>query len=436
MAAARYVEINGGCEARGEIRVPGDKSITHRALFAAQISGGEGRLENFSPALDCHRTMTALAQMGLEYQSQGNMLSIWGPDPCWTRGRYTVDAGNSGTTARLFMGASAFLSPPGALTITGDKSLSQRPMERVARYLRPLGMKIIFLGQEGFLPLRMEGNDGLIGLTQEIIEPSAQVKSAVLLAGLAAQGVTEVVQRVGARDHTELMLAALGADISREGKRIRLLGGGKLSFPGHWLIPGDFSCAAWWLALAAVSGEVRILDVGINPTRLGFAQVLVEMGASLTFTNPRDSLGEPVADIAIEEKELRGTALPRELIPTCIDELPILAALATCARGRTVVRGASELRHKESDRLAEIGRMLEAFGADFDLLTDGFSIRGGVRLRPARYESDDHRLVMAATILAALTPGRSQIGDIRCLDISYPGFLLDFKRVCPDLGVI
>lgn len=430
MAAAKYIEILGGRQAQGCLRVSGDKSITHRALIAAHVLRAKGRLHNPSLSQDCRSTMAALEQMGSRYRVQGNTLWVQGPDPSWPRGQYAVDAGNSGTTARLLMGAAAFLQPPGAVVIAGDASLARRPMERVARYLRPLGMQISYLGEQGFLPLRVEAAVGLRPQRLEIIEPSAQVKSAVLLAALAIPGVTEVVQRAVTRDHTEVMLAAMGADIRRQGNQIRLKGGGRLTFPEDWRIPGDFSCASWWLALAAVSGRVCLADVGINPTRLGFASLLTAMGARVSYGEARVSMGEAVADILGEEGELRGIEVPPEIIPTCIDELSLLAVVAAFARGKTVVRGAGELKLKESDRLAEIGRLLTAFGADFDLLADGFVVRGGGRLRGAEFASSDHRMVMAAAILAALIPGRSCIGDAGSVGISYPGFWEDLKRVC------
>lgn len=430
MAATEYIEVQGGRQARGCLRVPGDKSITHRALFAAHLLGGTGRLHNISLAQDCRSTMAALEQMGSRYRARGNTLWVQGPNPGWTRGQYAVDAGNSGTTARLLMGAAAFLRPPGSVVISGDASLSRRPMERVARYLRRLGIQVTYLGEPGYLPLRVEAADELRPRRQEIVEPSAQVKSAVLLAALAVPGEVEVVQWVSTRDHTEVMLTAMGADICRQGTQIRLKGGSQLAFPEDWRIPGDFSSAAWWLALAAVSGRVRLKGVGVNPTRLGFANILAAMGARVSIEETGVSMGEAVADIRGEEGELKGIAVPPEIIPTCIDELPLLAVVAAFARGETVVRGAGELRIKESDRLAELGRLLTAFGADFDLLPDGYVVRGGGRLKAAEFVSHDHRLVMAAAIMAVLVPGRSRIGAAGCVGVSYPGFWEDLEQVC------
>lgn len=411
---------------------PGDKSISHRALFAALLSGGRGKLENFCLARDCRSTITALAPMGLNCQVQEGIVTVAGPKPgSWSQGSYWVDAGNSGTTARLLMGTAGFLASQGSIVITGDQSLSQRPMERVAKYLRPMGMEFSYLKNPGCLPLKVEGARELRGLSQEIEVPSAQVKSAVLLAGLAAQGTTEIMQRSLTRDHTEVMLEAMGADIVSCGHLIRLRGGGKLKFPEIWEIPGDFSGAAWWLVMAAVAGRVQLYGVGVNPSRLGLVRILEAMGTKLTFSRRRFSHGEAVADILAQAGELQGVEVPPELVPTCIDELPALAVAAAFARGRTVVRGAGELRVKESDRIAEIARMLSAFGAQYEILPDGFSIRGRGRLRAASFSSQDHRIVMAAVIMAALVPGVSCIGETNWLDISYPGFLADLNRISP-----
>jgi len=306
-------------------------------------------------------------------------------------------------------------------------------MERVAKYLRPLGLRIFYLKEQGCLPLRVD-NPGLVrGASQEIEIPSAQVKSAVLLAGLAAQGITEITQQPVTRDHTEIMLEAMGADIKRHGHRIQLYGGSSLDFPRRWLIPGDFSGAAWWAALAAVSGQISLKEVGVNRTRTGFADILQAMGAKISISVSSTSNGEPIADLEIAQGELQGVELDPSSIPRCIDELPALAVVATFARGKTVIRGAEELKYKESNRLCQIARMLSAFGAGHELLSDGLVVRGGAKLRPVEFTSSDHRIVMAAMLMAALTPGESRIGDVRWLDTSYPGFIGDFHRATGSL---
>lgn len=393
----------------------------------AWICGARSRLDNFSSAGDCLATLAAVEQMGLVCRAEGGRVEVSGLKG--SQGAYLIDAANSGTTARLIMGLAAFQEPGAAITIQGDAMLSRRPMERVARSLRPMGINTSYLERSGFLPLRVERAGTIRGISQVIEVPSAQVKSAVLLAGLSALGVTEVVQRPQTRNHTELMLKALGADINWDGASVRLTGGGTLSFPLEWPIPGDFSCAAWWAAMAAVDGEVTLKGVGVNPTRTGFAEILRGMGAHIEQSGISTYNGEEAADVTVRAGDLTGVGVPPELIPACIDELPALAAVAAFARGRTVVRGAEELKFKESDRLAEIAKVLSAFGADYELLPDGFAVRGRKRLHAARVESRDHRIVMAALIMGALSPGASEIGDVRWLGISYPEFLRDLKTL-------
>ena len=390
-------------------------------------------MENFSTAEDCRQTLAAVMQMGLDCSHEGNSVLVKGRPPSWAKGNYIVDAGNSGTTARLLMGLAGHLAPGGSLTIVGDKSLSQRPMERVALYLRPMGIRVEYLAQPDRLPLRLDRPGDIFGLSQNITVPSAQVKSAVLLAGLAAGGVTELLQQPQTRDHTELMLEAMGADIHSQGHLISLRGG-PLQMPPNWLIPGDFSGAAWWMALAAVSGQVSLNSVGVNPTRTGFAQILSAMGANITFRNCRSANCEPVGDLLITQGDLQGVEIGPETVPLCVDELPALAVVAAFARGKTVVRGAAELKFKESNRLEAIGMILSAFGAEYSLLRDGFVVRGRAKLHAAQVSSVDHRIVMAASIMAALVPGESRIGDSRWLGVSYPNFPEQFNQVTKSLS--
>lgn len=400
----------------------------------ALIARGRGKLYNFSPAQDCLETMAAVRKMGLNCLHEDSYVSVCGisNSEIWSQPNL-IDAGNSGTTARLFMGMAGFLEAGGSITIHGDTSLSRRPMERVAKYLRPMGIDIEYLGQPGVLPLSVKRTGPVAGICQVIEEPSAQVKSAVLIAGLAAQGVTEITQTAVTRNHTELILEAMGAKIIHADSNIRM-SGGPLTFPLTWRVPGDISSAAWWAAMAAVSGQVTLQGVGINKTRLGFIDVLQAMGTKVSLTQLPDSMGEPVADLEISQGELHGIELDPCMIPSCIDELPALAVVAAFAQGRTVVRGAGELRLKESDRILEIARMLSSFGAQCKIFPDGFSVQGGKALRAGQFHSSDHRMVMAAAIMAALTPGTSVVSDLCCLDISYPGFLRDLDRLTGRLS--
>lgn len=431
----RSFALEGPRTIQGSLAVPGDKSISHRALLMALIAHGRGRLLNFSPAGDCRQTLEAARNFGFDWQIVNDSVEVTGDNSRNWNQRVIIQAGNSGTTARLLMGMAGFLEPEGSITIYGDSSLSRRPMERVAKYLHPMGLRTVYLDRPGFLPLRMEKNEVLQGISQVIAEPSAQVKSAVLLAGLAARGSTEVYQAARTRNHTELMVEAMGGNIVRDGKRIRL-DPGPLNFPRTWTLPGDISSAAWWAAMAAVSGQVILKNVGLNETRTGFIQVLEAMGANISVSKTAKSVGEPVGDLLVSEGRLRGIELDPAIIPRCIDELPALAAVAAFAQGETIVRGAEELIIKETNRISEIAQMLFAFGARCRVFPDGFAIRGGGKLQRGQFSSRDHRMVMAASIMAALIPGTSFISDTNCIQVSYPGFLKDLDNLTDIRTVI
>lgn|SRR5690554_178196 len=418
--------VHGAYSFQGDLALPGDKSISQRALVLAPIARGHGRLENLNTGWDCQATQKSVEQMGLKFVNEDGGVEIADKSPQWNRGG-VVEAGNSGTTARLFMGMAGFLASGASYIIQGDASLSRRPMERVARHLRPMGLEITYLGTPGCLPLRIEANEELQGIRQLITVPSAQVKSAVLLAALSAQGDTEIHTPL-TRNHTELMLKAMGADIQWQGQWIRLAPG-DLVFPRRWWIPGDFSAAAWWAAAAAVAGQITLRGVGVNYTRTGLLEILTAMGAKIRYSKITTSMGEPVADVEVRAGDLQGVEVDPSLIPRCIDELPVLAVVAAFARGRTVVRGAAELRVKESNRLEEIATLLSAFGVGVELMHDGFVVTGQHRLHGAEYEGRDHRMVMAGLVMAALTPGTSMIGDVRCVGVSYPKFLRDLRQL-------
>lgn len=426
---SQFVKIRGSSPIQGEITIPGDKSISHRILLLALLAQGRTVVDNFSPAADCRETLAAMLQMGLDCRFEGITMKISEPDQAWREKSHVIYAGNSGTTARLTMGLAGFLGTNGSITITGDPSLSRRPMERVARYLRPMGINIKYLADSDRLPLCLTKPGELMAVSHTIEIPSAQVKSAILIAGLAANGVTEVTQNPRSRDHTEIMLQALGAEICGDGYSIRVTGGSQLRLPTAFTVPGDFSSAAWWAGMAAVSGSISLKDVGINPTRIGFLDALRAMGAIVASSNERLCNGEMVADLHIQEGSLQGVEIGPEMVPLCIDELPALAVVGAFARGKTVVRGAKELRYKESDRLNSIAHVLKAFGANFELYPDGFEVRGNTKLHHANIQSEDHRIIMAGAMLAALVSGVSEIGDTRWLGVSYPSFLEDMGKV-------
>ncbi|MTI95015.1 MAG: 3-phosphoshikimate 1-carboxyvinyltransferase [Firmicutes bacterium] len=431
--AAKEIIVDGPVNICGQPFVPGDKSISHRALIFSFLTGKQSLVSNLNTGRDCLHTLLALHALGGNYSWQGAELLTSSPRTGWQKRKCQIYAGNSGTTARLMMGLGAHFTN-GSLHIIGDKSLSQRPMARVGDYLQTMGMHVNYLNNYGQLPLVIAPGQPQPA-THKLTVPSAQVKSAILLAGLAVDGETEIIQKEQTRDHTERLLKLMGADLKTREPSITLQGRRNLNFPAKYTVPGDISAAAFWLACAAAGGQITLTGVGINPTRTGILKLLEAMGATIQYSNARCLHGEPVADLIIGESELRGIDVPPEVIPFCIDELPILAALAACARGRTVVRGARELRFKESDRLAGILTLMKRFGVDCEQVEDGLVIWGGRRFRPANFYSEDHRLLMAAALLASRADGQSRIGPVRWLDVSYPGFgrqlsLLATGNVC------
>ncbi|MEA3298565.1 MAG: 3-phosphoshikimate 1-carboxyvinyltransferase, partial [Chloroflexota bacterium] len=395
---------------QGEVLLPGDKSISHRVAILDSLSQGESTIENFAPGRDCWRTITCLRALGVPIQtlkSQGTLsLSVSGRGRRGFREpRDALYAGNSGTTMRLLSGllsAQPFLS-----IITGDASLRGRPMSRLIEPLRLMGAEIWGREQDSLAPLVIWGR-ALHGAEIPLTIPSAQIKSAILLAGLFAQGKTVLYQPVKSRDHTERLLTTMGAKLDIDGDHLCL---SPLTMPLSSVslrVPGDLSSAAYFLVAGAAHPNARITmrACGINPTRTGIIDALVAMGAKIQIRNERMKAGEPLADIAVESSELRGIEIGGDIIPRIIDELPILAVAACAARGRTVIRGAGELRVKESDRIAAILKELGKMGADIEELADGMIITGGKRLRGAKVDShSDHRLAMSLAIAGLLATG-------------------------------
>lgn len=398
----------------GEIRLPGDKSMSHRALMLASIASGRSSIRGLSTGADVHSTRDCLTHLGVDID--GNIVHGVGlegmraaPGP--------LDCGNSGTTMRLLAGllsGQAFVSE-----LTGDASLSRRPMDRVVEPLRRLG------ANAAWPPLRVGGGGRLVGTTYEMPIASAQVKSAILLAGLRAEGTTTVVEPVATRNHTELMLAAMGANVRSDGRRVELS-------KTDWLepldidIPGDFSAAAFWLVAAGLipASRVRLLSVGVNPTRTALADSLTACGLRITQSNLRAEGAEPVADLEVTPGALtRPIEVKDGLAGRMIDELPVLAVAATQMPGRSVITGAAELKVKESDRLAAIEQGLLAMGADIKAGDDGWVINGPTKLEGAKVGSaGDHRVAMAFAIAGLMAQGKTEIDGAECVDISYPGF--------------
>jgi 3-phosphoshikimate 1-carboxyvinyltransferase len=415
---------------RGRFEPPGDKSIGHRLALLSALASGRSRLEGFPPGQDCASTLGVLRALSVEISRDGDAVEIEGRGLDGLEPPQTVlDCGNSGSTARMACGVLAgqrFTS-----RLVGDESLSRRPLDRVVIPLTRMGAAIETT--RGFLPMTITGGRRLRGIDYELPIASAQVKTAVLFAGLYAEGVTRVKETVPSRNHTELALLAFGASPVIRPCEIEIRGGSSLS-PGEFRIPGDFSSAAFFIGAAAflAGSELVVENVGLNPTRAAFLEALIAMGADIE-VEAAPSPGEPLGRVVVRGRELRGVEIARERVPALIDELPILAVVAAFASGTTRVEGASELRVKESDRLSAIVEGLRALGADVTELEDGFEIRGaGFRraLRPARLRSfGDHRMVMAWAVAALGVDGECGIDHLDQVKISYPGFWQTLDRL-------
>ncbi len=411
---------------RGEIVVPGDKSISHRAALVGALSKEGIAVEHFSTGADCTGTLSCLSRLGYAVAREGEQVRVRRGDASIEGG--VLDAGNSGTTARLLCGLLAGM--PGLFAvITGDESLSRRPMSRVVDPLRTLGARID--GRDGGrrLPLSIRGTR-LSGGTYTLPVASAQVKSALLLAGLSAQGSVTVVEPRKSRDHTERLLEHLGVPLRREKGSVTV-------FPfeeppgGSWRIPGDFSSAAFWIVAAALveGSEVTLPGVNLNPTRTGLLAVLERMGLRCGIVPSSPSGGEPTGTLTVRPSPLRGTVVDADEVPLLVDELPLLAVAATQAEGVTEVRGAGELRLKESDRIEAVAEGLRTLGADIEELDDGWIIRGGRPLRGGAVAGrGDHRVAMALAVAGLVAAGDVEIDDADCVSVSYPGFIDELRK--------
>ena len=416
----------------GEIRVPGDKSISHRALMLASIADGDSQITGFLPGADCLATLAAIRAMGVRVTAIGaDELRVTGaglhglqpPDG-------TLDMGNSGTAIRLFTGLLAGQRFDSLLT--GDASLLRRPMDRVAAPLRLMGASIET--ERGRPPIRIRGGQRLRGIEYALPVASAQVKSAILLAGLYAQGDTAVVEPAVTRDHTERMLRQFGWAVHTAGERISVSGGARLR-AAHIQVPGDLSSAAFLLLAGclAPAGEVVVRQVGLNPTRTGILRILELMGADLEVRVEDGVAAEPVGTLVARPSRLKGIVVPPELVPLAIDEFPVVFVAAACAAGETVLRGAAELRHKESDRIAVMARGLRALGARCEELPDGAKIQGGGLHAGTADSAGDHRVAMSLAIAALRSDGPVRILDTANVATSYPSFVEQARALGLDL---
>ncbi|MEA3051605.1 MAG: 3-phosphoshikimate 1-carboxyvinyltransferase [Sphingomonadales bacterium] len=419
------IEFSASGPLRGTARIPGDKSISHRALICAAMARGRSRIEGLSESEDVRATAAALRAMGVRIERDGG---AWTVDGVGSGGllqpQSALDMVNSGTSARLLMGLVA--SHPIVAIFTGDSSLSRRPMERVAAPLRRIGAEVR-TAPGGRLPLTVRGLCPAVPATHWMEVPSAQVKSALLLAALNIPGLTRIVEPVPTRDHSERMLRQFGADLVVEGEEIVLRGETELE-PRSLAVPGDPSAAAFLAVAAAIipGSELIVEGVGINPRRAGLFELLRAMGADLAWSNPRDVEGEPVADLAVRHSGLRGIEVPPDIAPRMIDEFPIFFVAAAFAEGTTRARGLGELRVKESDRLATMGQGLRAIGARVEEGEDGLVIAGtGGAPLPGGATIDprlDHRIAMSFAVAGLHCREPVTLADMTIADTSFPGF--------------
>lgn len=428
VTAVQEYQVAPAVRVSGEVTVPGDKSISHRALMLGGIAKGETRISGFLASEDCLATLRALRALGVQIdRPEPTRVIVQGAGAGGLHGATApLNMGNAGTAMRLSMGLLAGQSF--ASTLIGDASLMRRPMERVAGPLRQMGAGITT--HEGRPPVLLLGGRQLAGIDYAMPMASAQVKSAVLLAGLTARGRTRVTEPAPTRDHTERMLAAFGVHVEREGPTASLTGGQPLTGTAIE-VPADFSSAAFFLvagALAAPDG-LRLRNVGINPTRTGLLTLLQLMGAHIV-VHPHAGTGEPVADLDVHASRLRGIEVPAQLVPLSIDEFPVFFIAAACAEGETVVRGAEELRIKESDRLAVMAAGLATLGVEHTLLPDGIRIRGGQGFGGGTVDSHgDHRIAMSFAVASLRARDPIRILDVANVATSFPGFVELAQRV-------
>ncbi len=420
---------------KGEVCIPGDKSISHRSVMFGAIAHGITEIHHFLMGADCLATIDCFRKMGIEIHIQKDRVLVHG------KGLHGLSAPseilqvkNSGTTTRLISGILA--GQPFASSLSGDDSLNSRPMKRIMEPLTQMGAHISSLLDNDCAPLKIEPG-ALHGIHYTSPVASAQVKSCLLLAGLYADGETSVTEPILSRNHTELMLREFGADI----RTVHELAGSQATavirpcqelYGQKITVPGDISSAAYFIAagLLVPASEILIKNVGINPTRAGFLKVCEDMGGTITLLNERTEAGEKMADILVKSSQLHGISIYGDIIPTLIDEIPIIAVMAACAEGTTIIRDAGELRVKETDRIETVTDNLLAMGCSVLPTEDGMVIKGGVPLKGATIHTLlDHRIAMAFSIAALVAEGKTKILDSHCIDVSYPGFYDTFEQL-------
>jgi 3-phosphoshikimate 1-carboxyvinyltransferase len=418
----------------GEVVLPGDKSISHRAVILNSLAKGKAEIDNFAPGRDCLATVRCLRALGVKIGRKGSrdsptlLVSETGEDGLKEAGN-VLDAQDSATTMRLLGGLLS--SQPFLSIITGDASLRNRPMGRLIEPLRLMGADIWGRGRDSFAPLVIKGKK-LRGIDFTLPVPSAQIKSAILLAGLFARSNTVLHQAIPSRDHTERMLKQMGASLESQGNSISLLPLSSPLVPVNLRVPGDISSAAYFLVAGAIHSNARIVirDCGINPTRTGIIDILLAMGARLKIDNERLEASETLADIVVESSELKGIEVSGDIIPRLIDEIPVLAVAGCVAKGKTVIRDAGELRVKESDRIATVVSELSRLGAKIEPLPDGMVIYGGGPLSGTDVDSHfDHRLAMSLAVAGLIANGETTIKHAQVAQVSYPAFWQTLQHV-------
>lgn len=407
---------------RGEVTVPGDKSISHRGVMLGALADGDTVIDGFLMGADCLSTIDCFRTLGIDTEINNGIVTVHGKGLDGLKApENMLYTGNSGTTTRLLCGILAAQSFDSV--ISGDESICRRPMGRVTEPLGKMGAKI----DGDYCPLTIHGTR-LHGISYDMKVASAQVKTALLLAGLFAEGDTCVREIEKSRNHTELMLSAMGADIEEEGLNVRVSGRNRLS-PLRLHVPGDISSAAFFIAAASImeNSEVLIKNVGMNETRAGMIEAARNMGADIDELNTRTENREPVSDLLVRSAKLHGTTISGSIIPRLIDELPVLAVMAAAAEGETVIADAAELKVKETNRIAAVCTELAKCGVDITETEDGMIIRGGGKIHGADFASyKDHRMAMSLAVLAQIADGECRIDDIDCVKISYPDFFDDF----------
>ncbi|MCI9357817.1 MAG: 3-phosphoshikimate 1-carboxyvinyltransferase [Lachnospiraceae bacterium] len=423
------MDITKSRSLRGEIQIPGDKSISHRGIMLGALARGTTKITNFLQGADCLSTIRCFRQMGIEVENSCKEVLVHGKGlHGLSAPQQILDAGNSGTTVRLLSGILAAQNFPS--TITGDASIQKRPMKRVMDPLTQMGACIESQNQNGCAPLDIRGTR-LKGIHYQSPVSSAQVKSCVLLAGLYADQKTSVTEPTVSRDHSERMLSYLGAEVTVQGTTVAIEPEPELN-ARDIQVPGDISSAAYFIAagLLVPGSQILIKNVGINPTRSGILKVCRAMGADIQYLNEKSGCWEPSADLLVTYSPLKGTVIEGDIIPTLIDELPIIAVMAAFAQGETIIRNAEELRVKESDRIQTVTDNLSAMGADITAAPDGMSIRGGQPLTGASIRTcKDHRIAMSFAVAGMAVEGVTSLDDAQCVAISYPQFFDDLQRL-------